>query len=413
MHKGNFTDLIFLAIAKNIKFKKINLKMFKIENCKIRTKRYPFIKPFHISGGVISDFLQLFCEIKIINDGKKFLGLGHSGISPVWSDKRLDISFADKEKQSVALAEHIAATAVGQEFVNPMAVFEFIKKEAEKFASQNNLPKLSQYVAMSPIDMAVWNAFSNSENKNIYQCLPKEIKALKIFGNPRDIYLAHTIGIGENIKEELIFAKKRGIKWFKVKLKGNFENDKNTIINFFAIFTGLNPKIILDGNEGYSISDLKKLLSWLMIEKFHKNIIYIEQPISRFNKSSIKNIQGMIPFFADEMVCDINDLTRVHKMGYQGIALKPTAKTFSETIKMLPLIDKLGLKISIADLTNCAPKAYPFHCEFAARLKNKIAGVEINSYKFVDVKMQTAILPRDQKHLFSISNGKIKTSKLK
>jgi|GEM_PF-4863355 len=387
--------------------------MFKIIEIKITTERYPFIKPFQLSGGVINDFLQLFCTATIECDGKKFRGSGHAGISPIWSDKRKGVSFSEKEAQSVALARCAAGIILGKEFLEPLAAFEHIKKAAKEFSLENGLPKLSQYVAMSPLDMAIWDAFARSKNKNIYHCLPNEIKTLKIFGKPRDIWVAHTIGIGEDSRNELAFAKKHGLKWFKIKLKGDLGRDKNVLEVFFADFFSLMPKVILDGNEGYSAADLKKLVVWLGTQKFVKSISYIEQPIARDSKASLLGIKSAFPIFADEMVCDAGDLKKAIKLGYQGVALKPTAKTFSETIKMMPLIVQLGLKTSVTDLTNCAPLAYPFQCEFAARLRRSAAGVEINSYKFVDIKFQNARLPAGKKNIFKIKGGKIKTRNLK
>jgi len=380
--------------------------MFTVKNCVIRTGRYPFIKPFVLSGGTITSFLQLFCEIET-TDG--VLGLGHSGISPVWSDKRPDVSFDDKERQSVELAGFVAGRLAGRSFENPFEAFDFMKAAADEFSAAIGLPRLSRYVCLSPIDMAVWDAYARFRDQNVFECIAGEFPELgRFFGAPRDLEVAHTIGVGEDPAVELKFAVKHGIRWFKLKLKGNIEDDIRAIKKFFSVFSGISPQVILDGNEGYSANDLESLVSALSKEEFFTSVEYIEQPVSRSGGESVMVAGDTVPVFADEMVCDCGDLMVARRLGYRGIALKPTAKTLSETVRMLPLIEEIGFKVSIADLTNAAPLAYLFHCAFASRIENRVEGVEINSPKFIDNDLQKRRVKERYRFLFEAAGGKIR-----
>lgn len=160
---------------------------------------------------------------------------------------------------------------------------EKIQKEFSKYPA-----------AQAVVEIAVIHLFSKINN----------IAVPKLIGGYRDhCDVMMSIGI-KNIPDTIADIKKHtksGFSVFKIKVGQNLENDISKIHEIRKSLPKKN-KLLLDANEGYSVSEAKKLITSLR----GLNIAALEQPISGKNWAGLKQLSKLagIPIIADQSITD-------------------------------------------------------------------------------------------------------------
>jgi L-Ala-D/L-Glu epimerase len=131
-----------------------------------------------------------------------------------------------------------------------------------------------------------------------------------------------TIGI-KNLPETLADARlrlKQGYQIIKLKCGLDLEDDLKKIKAVRRLLPD-KVQLILDANQGYTISDAKKLILTLK----NKGITLIEQPIDAKNLNGLKKLTSLkaLPVIADESVVSINDAIKLLADNYvDGLNIK-------------------------------------------------------------------------------------------
>lgn len=104
-----------------------------------------------------------------------------------------------------------------------------------------------------------------------------------------------------------------------------------------------------------------------------ERIAIVEEPFDEANKVDVSDLGVRIA--ADESAHSCEDVIERIKLGYGAIALKPIAKTLSETLKILKAATENNIPCFCADLT-VNPLMVEFNKNIAARI-DKFPGVKI------------------------------------
>ena len=94
-------------------------------------------------------------------------------------------------------------------------------------------------------------------------------------------------------------------------------------------------------------------------------IVLLEEPFEEDNKLDVRKIPLRVT--ADESVHSLQDVEERIELGYSAIALKPIAKTLSETLKILNKAYEKGVTCFCADLT-VNPLLVEWNKNIAARI---------------------------------------------
>ncbi|MGB0921732.1 MAG: dipeptide epimerase [Alphaproteobacteria bacterium] len=170
----------------------------------------------------------------------------------------------------------------------------------------NNGAPLLTGAAANAVDCAKWDLQAKLNNKPVWQQLN--------LPEPTPVQTAVTLSLAA--PTEMAVEAKRLAKFplLKLKLAGDgMDGDRLKAVRDQAPA----PQLILDGNEGFTISSLEKLLPDLV----QANIALVEQPLPAGKDDTLASLRGTIPFCADESVHTVDDLPRLKPL-YDAVNIK-------------------------------------------------------------------------------------------
>ena len=228
----------------------------------LRVERFPFLKPFRISGHVFHETALL---VAVLSDGEH-VGRGEGAGVYYLHD---DVDHMQDEAQRVRGA--IEAGATRQDL-------------------QTLLPAGG---ARNAIDCAFWDLEAKQTGRPVWE----------LAGLDRPRALPSTLTLGADSPENMVAAAleidpKAPIK---VKLVGNLTED---IARLDAIRAARRDAWIgVDANQGYSLDSLPSLLRVLVA----LNVAQLEQPLPRGHEAGLEGVPRPIPFVADESALTLAD----------------------------------------------------------------------------------------------------------
>lgn len=322
--------------------------MLEIETVRVWFAEYPLARPFRISSGSLSSIPQIFISIHCKYGKEKIIGFGHNSYSLIWADHR-HLSSLQKDREFRRYLKKSASRLKGIRLGSP---FDFYRKFI--LQSKSELPDLVRLMALSPIDLALWDAWAKARKSPVFK-LPIVQKYLDT-KKPQIKSVMYLATIGYSLSDIKRDIRREDIHSFKVKLKGDPSWDSMRL-NRISCIKGL-VSITADANESYT--DLKELNKFidLLSKNTRKILRFVEQPFLRDSDFSVKNISKKIPIFADESYAFHSDIPKLYNLGYFGVSLKPHTKTFSGTLLALKELKKRKMRYSIMDLTTAPPIGY-------------------------------------------------------
>lgn len=342
----------------------------KITDADISFSTYPLRRPLSIASGVIRGVPQVFVKLRINSGRETVIGLGHNSYSPLWADRRnVPINQKDKEIRNTIAA--IGLQIQGYQFTHP---FDFYREFALK--NSNSIPKLAYIMALSPFDLALWDAYAKFQKRHIFR-LP-EVKKRMSAKSKKFLEVTHLIDLGASLHSVGGVFKREGIASYKIKLCGDPFSDAKRINSFAAV--KFIRYILADANEAYASEDELRQCISMLSEKSRKKLIFFEQPFPRDSKYLSLKIKG-IALVADESYADHRDIEEIWRKGYRGVALKPHTKTFSGTLLALNIVKRKAMLSGVMDLTTAPPIGYIVGVLTAAHLPT-IGPVELNGRQF-------------------------------
>ncbi len=405
--------------------------MFEITNCEVRYIR-DSISGFKFGNTIINSLLQAVIKITI-SDGNRFTdGYGQAGLCPPWNDKspaRSNISLSEKENEMKKIISFTIGKYKNSTFNTPLELYDNLISEITDFSfsvnPENPVPPLMIMNSVSAVDLALWETYARFKEKNVFEVIPEDFKNY-FSGDHKQVIVLHTVGGTDSLDSIQEAINKEGICAFKIKLGGDPDWNKQRIKDIHSRFGNMDTEssIFNDGKISYTFDlneqcrdseDLFRLVDFLDKTGIAGRTILIEEPFFRDNYSARVDNPG-IDMEADERLVSVEDVVRVFELGYKRIAIKPSARTFSESLKMVIKGLELGMKPGVMDLTNGVPFAFPAGVLTASKLPqygSELPFLETNGRQYYDWAGLAGLrVTENERNIFYTSKGYVDSAKL-
>lgn len=359
--------------------------------------------PFGFKGGYLTELWQTVCRIT----AKNAYGIGTGVQSVLWADKNVFCSHTEYEANMLmfSVSEYALKLLQGKALKCPVLLIDEIYPAVLSFAQ--NITKLGKNLketfvknALVAVDNALWQLYAKINNtEDFLSLVPDEYskafakKQEKLFNVP---LITYSTGLDEVKKllddgvfllkikighdTDSISNKENMLKWDAERLKQIHDMAKNYKSDYTQ-----NGDILyyLDANGQYdSIERVLSLLDYANQLGALDKIILFEEPFEEENKTDVSCLPVRVT--ADESVHSACDVEKRAALGYKAIALKPIAKTISETLKILNKAYEKNIHCFCADLT-VNPLLVEFNKNIAARIETlpeiKMGIVESNGHQ--------------------------------
>ncbi|AKM82082.1 MAG: L-Ala-D/L-Glu epimerase [Berkelbacteria bacterium GW2011_GWE1_39_12] len=300
-------------IIKNISFEKYNLKLaepFTYFTAKLETLHYALIKIESQSG---------------------FVGFGEAGIA--W-----DVT-GETQEGALGLLKYIKPILIGKKFTNIQTI--------EKLMDELNLYIYDNSSLKAGIEMALLDLLGKYKKQPVWKLLG---------GKPLEFVTAQQVFTYNDLNSqefnlELEHAFKDEAKIIKLKFGQDINKELAKVEELVRKYPKI--KLVFDINQGWK--DVKTALPIIKkLEKFHKNIAWIEQPIfhADFEGLSILKKKSKLKIMADESCHDLKDLKNLYfrkSVDLVNIKLAKTGGIF-EALRMIEFCEKNKIKYMLGDM---------------------------------------------------------------
>jgi len=346
---------------------KINKFAYGIEVEKLKS-------PFGFKGSYADEIWQTIIGLE--SDGLKSCGIAVQGV--LWSDASVFEEYGQDGGNK--LMHELSAFAVeqlaGNDFSNPFEandyLFDICYAKVKKMTGRDDIRKTFVLNALVPIDMAFWLLWAQKNNHTGYDEMTSSYSSYlssrheKIAAIPLITYGVSHQEIKRLLDEGSFFLKIKIGKepeWDKKRVEEIWELAKNYTTEYTK--SGL-PVLYLDANGRYEDKNqLMELINHLEKKDILKHVGVFEEPFDEFEEIDVSDIPCI--FAIDESAHSVEDSIAKFQQGYKAVALKPVAKTLSESLKILKAATDRGIKCFTADLT-VAPWQLEWNRNLAARI---------------------------------------------
>ena len=348
----------------------------------------------------MSELWQVVCRVESVSN----YGTGLGVQSVLWSDAAVFTSNSEEQGNlyMYEVTQYAVSLLEGIDGETPIDIIDKIYPQVLFYAKNHTNVKEAlreTFVrnALVAVDNALWQLYAREEGKtSLVDLVPAEYKSAlsqrhkKLCNIPLISY-----GVSHEQIEKLLL---NGAAILKIKI--GFDDggkmskddmlswDKNRLLFIHSIAKKYRTdytesgKILyyLDANGRYdSLKRVGSLLEYAKEIGALENIVLLEEPFDEDEKIDVSSLPVRVA--ADESVHSLSDVSERLDLGYKAIALKPIAKTLSETLKILSLADGKGAVCFCADLT-VNPVLVEWNKNVAALIKTlpelKIGLVESN-----------------------------------
>jgi hypothetical protein len=222
------------------------------------------------------------------------------------------------------------------------------------------------------------------------------------------IAVRHTVGLVDPIESLCEEASRTGCRYFKLKLGGDPEKDRERLAAIAAALaaTGIDYRVTVDANEQYSdVKPLAALVHALAeaddLKGLAQRLLYIEQPLPREKTwdAPLGMMGERFAFIIDEADADYDAFEQAQRLGYRGVSSKSCKGLYKALLNGVRSAqwNRQGIPTFIAaeDLTCQAGLAVQQDTALAAFLG--IAHAERNGHHYVDGFADT---PQDEARSF-------------
>lgn len=348
----------------------------KISSTAIGVEAEKLKSPFGFKGNYADGLWQTIVGLESKNN--KSLGIAVQSV--LWSDAKVFSEYGQDKGNE--LMHSISAYALNElattDFDNPIEANEELLKKSYKwvreYTGMQDIRKTFVLNALVPVDMAYWilwakeNGFlTYDEMVSEYSCYLSK-KHEKIAAIPLITY-----GVTQ---EQIVDLLESGSFFLKVKIGKEPEWDKQRVLeiwdiakNYSSIYSKSHkPVIYLDANGMYkNRGELESLLEFLESKDILKHVGVFEEPFDEFDETSVEGLPCI--FAIDESAHSVEDSLIKFQQGYKAVALKPVAKTLSESLRILKAATDRGIKCFTADLT-VGPWQLEWNRNLAARFNS-------------------------------------------
>jgi len=367
--------------------------MLTIKKTDLKLVIEPLKAPFGFKGGYARELWQVV--VKVESDTNFGIGLGVQ--STLWSDASVyaSNSYCAGNSYMLLITEYALRLIKNRTFNDPIHALDTIKDEVYEYAKQitgnSSLRKTFALNALVAVDNALWQLAGKEMGTEDFLSIidrqyvnPLSCRVDKICNIPLITYNMTTQDVKKLVDDGFFFLKikigadpdgdgsyEKMLEWDKHRLAEihNLVKDINTLYTE----SGHIP-YYLDANGRYDTKErLKEFLDYAESIGALQRIAIIEEPFDEENKIDVSDLGVRIA--ADESAHSCEDVIERINLGYSAIALKPIAKTMSETIKILNVAHSCNIPCFCADLT-VNPIMVEFNKNIAARM-GRFPGIKI------------------------------------
>ncbi len=374
--------------------------------------------PFGFKGGFLSELWQVAVRVET----ERAYGVGVGVQSVLWSDAKIFSESSERQGNELmySVSRKAADLLVGREGENPIDLTDGIYEELLSFARRNVSSDLRETFvrnALVCVDNALWQAYAREKRcENFADLVPNEYK--KALSEKQKILCNIPLisyGVSENgikslldsgaalLKIKIGFddggakSKSEMLEWDKNRLKQIHDIAKNYTTEYTK-----SGKILyyLDANGKYDgIDRVNELVTFADEIGAKDRIVLLEEPFEEENKLNVGEIPLRVT--ADESVHSLKDVEERIDLGYSAIALKPIAKTMSETLKILNKAYEKGVICFCADLT-----VNPLLVEWNKNVASRIAALPEMSVGILESNGKQNYANWEEMKRYSASFGK-------
>lgn len=326
--------------------------------------------PLGFKGGFLTELWQVVVRVEDENN----FGVGVGVQSVLWSDAEVFVSNTETKgnEYMYELTSYALDELVGKEGNNPIELMDLIFPSVYDYAKTltNVKDKIRETFvrnALVAVDNALWQLYGkNKKEENLFNLVPQEYQSSL---SAKQQYLCNIPLISYGVSEEDIKnILDGGASLLKIKI--GFDNnkkmdkeemvewDKKRLLQIHEIAKNYRSKYsnnghilyYLDANGKYdSLERVENLLEFAKKHGFLNDIVLFEEPFEENNLIDVSSLPVRI--VADESLHSLKDVKIRLSLGYKAFALKPIAKTLSETLKILRAAHENNVICFCADLT--------------------------------------------------------------
>ena len=408
----------------------------KIAVLEAESEKFPYLyrSPLKFGGRVVKDVtvFRVALSLEDQNTKKKAHGIGEMTMGTAWAWPSASLTPEMALKTVIVLAERIVAAATSLlADQHPLHLASQIKPIAKRLAEElaasmkltEAIPDLAIALAVSPLDIALHDAYGRLHGKNSFDCfthehvgadlshflgeefLGKDFSEIIAPKTAPTLFLYHLVGsldplskddlnrkIDDGLPETLEdWIRSQQLSHLKIKLTGKeLDADVGRVVEIDRIASRAFPtkqfSYSLDFNEAcenedYVIDFLERLerLNREAVPKIH----YIEQPMGRDlrlrKEVTMHRVSRLKPVVIDESLTDLEMLRFAKQQGYSGVAVK-ACKGISDSILLSAAAKQWGMKIYVQDLT-CIGGSFMASASLASRIQG-VTAVEGNGRQY-------------------------------
>lgn len=346
----------------------------KIDSYAIGIESEKLKSPFGFKGSYADGLWQTIVGLE--SGGMKSCGIAVQSV--LWSDASVFEEYGQDGGNDLMhnLSKFAVDKLAGQDFNNPFEANDYLfnecYREVKKMTGRNDIRKTFVLNALVPVDMAFWLLWAKSKGISNYSEMTKDYEAYMTSHHEKIAAIPLiTYGVSH---EEINKLLDEGSFFLKVKIGKDPEWDKKRVEEIWGLaknYDSVNtksgkPVLYLDANGRYrDKNELIEFLDFLEMKNILKHVGVFEEPFDELTEIDVTDIPCILAI--DESAHSVEDSIVKFQQGYKAVALKPVAKTLSESLKILKAANDRNIKCFTADLT-VAPWQLEWNRNLAARI---------------------------------------------
>jgi len=366
--------------------------------------REPLVAPFGFKGGYSQEIWEVVSGLASPGLG---LAAGVSVQSVLWSDPavyRLAPGAAGEAMMFAMTAHALRLAAADGGFEDPISLHDRLLQEVYEYGKRiTGLPGLRRTFALNAlvgVDFAAWLLYCRQRGIQTFdELIPAEFRPAMPARHER-VAAIPLMSYGVSL-EDIVAAVDAGYFLLKIKIGADPDKDGDPekmlawdCQRLSAIHAAVGDRRIphtadgripyyLDANGRYDDKPrLQQLLAHAERIGALERILIVEEPFPEELRVDVSDLPVTVA--ADESAHSAADVIERIDLGYRAIALKPIAKTLSETFRMAAAAHSRGVPCFCADLT-VTPVMVEWNKLVAARLAQmgslRIGMVETNGHQ--------------------------------
>jgi len=348
----------------------------KIDGTSIAIDAEKLKSPFGFKGNYADGLWQTLVGLE--SAGSRRIGIAVQSV--LWSDASVFAEYGqdDGNRLMHELTSYALDEIEGMDFDDPIEANEWLFKRCftkiKEKTGRQDIRKTFVLNALVPVDMAFWLLWAESKGISDYDSMTSEYSSF-LTEKHEKIAAIPLITYGVSC-DEIKGLLDSGSFFLKVKIGKDPAWDKERILEVWKLAENYSteytksgkPVLYLDANGMYkNMGELEDLINFLEMKGILSHIGVFEEPFDELNETDVSGLPCV--FAIDESAHSVEDSIAKFQQGYKAVALKPVAKTLSESLRILKAATERNIRCFTADLT-VAPWQLEWNRNLAARINS-------------------------------------------